>query len=384
MGLKTVAYIKEHGLDKLLEEFKLKANIYDNKVIIKYDQIECNMSLEIVQECRGLILEKDTWKVMSYPLKKFFNYQEGNAPKIDWDKSFVLEKVDGTFIQLYYDWNKEEWLCGTSGTAEAEGGVNMREDFTFKELFWETIKNYPGFSTERLFTNCVFMFELTTPYNTVVKQHKKSELTLLAIRNRETLMELDYQTCNFITMALKVPMVKRFDMSPTDISELTDTFRDMPYSEEGYIVMDNDMNRVKVKNPAYVAVHHLKDKFNAYNIMEIIKTNEVDEFNATFPERTEEVLGLKKKFDELTSLLIETWAPLSIEAPINTDDKLEQKLFAEKVFDVTGRNDKLKNFSGLFFGLSNGNVEYIGDYLRNYNNKRLYLELKHERWNTNE
>jgi hypothetical protein len=38
-----------------------------------------------------LILELDTWKVMSLAFKKFFNSEEGNAHKIDWNTAKVLE-----------------------------------------------------------------------------------------------------------------------------------------------------------------------------------------------------------------------------------------------------------------------------------------------------
>jgi hypothetical protein len=33
----------------------------------------------------------DTWKVMSLAFKKFFNSEEGNAHKIDWNTAKVLE-----------------------------------------------------------------------------------------------------------------------------------------------------------------------------------------------------------------------------------------------------------------------------------------------------
>lgn len=67
--LEIVKYIKEHGLNKTLSDFKLKMKEYDKKVLIKYDQIASPMGEKIVQEARGLILEKDTWKVMSLPFK---------------------------------------------------------------------------------------------------------------------------------------------------------------------------------------------------------------------------------------------------------------------------------------------------------------------------
>jgi hypothetical protein len=34
----------------------------------------------------------------------------------------------------------------------------------------------------------------------------------------------------------------------------------MVWYDEGYVIVDANFNRVKVKKPAYVAVHHLKGK----------------------------------------------------------------------------------------------------------------------------
>jgi hypothetical protein len=46
------------------------------------------MGLPEMQDCRGIILEKFTWNVMSF--KKFFNAEEGNAHKIDWKTAKIL------------------------------------------------------------------------------------------------------------------------------------------------------------------------------------------------------------------------------------------------------------------------------------------------------
>ena len=98
--LSIITYIKEHGLEKTLVDFKLKSRDYDKKVLIKYDQIASSMGLSEVQDARGLILEKDTWKIMCLSFRKFFNNSEGHAARIDWDSAHVLEKCDGTMIQI--------------------------------------------------------------------------------------------------------------------------------------------------------------------------------------------------------------------------------------------------------------------------------------------
>jgi hypothetical protein len=54
------------------------------------------MGLPEMQDCRGIILEKGTWNVMSLAFRKFFNAEEGNAHKIDWKTAKILEKLDGS------------------------------------------------------------------------------------------------------------------------------------------------------------------------------------------------------------------------------------------------------------------------------------------------
>lgn len=110
------SYIQTHGLENAISKFKLKCTDYGHKVCLKYNQIESDLSLEEVRDCRGLVLEKDTWRVMSLGFRKFFNLREPNADKIDWDSALVLEKLDGTFVHLYWDWHEENWCVGTTGT----------------------------------------------------------------------------------------------------------------------------------------------------------------------------------------------------------------------------------------------------------------------------
>jgi hypothetical protein len=134
-------YIIENGFEKTVNDFQLKVREYDNKVLMKYNQLSAPtlMANIEVQECRGLILEKNTWNFMSLAFTKFFNADESNAHKVDWNTAHVLEKLDGTLIQVYWDWTNEEWYAGTTGTAEGEGEVNNKMGSTFNSLFWDTV-----------------------------------------------------------------------------------------------------------------------------------------------------------------------------------------------------------------------------------------------------
>jgi hypothetical protein len=373
--LAIVKYIKLHGLAKAIETFKLKTNVCENKILLKYNQLESPMAFEETQDCRGLILERDTWKVMSLAFRKFFNHEEGHAAKIDWNTAKILEKVDGSLIQLYWDWHKNQWLVGTTGTPEADGEVNNKFGTTFAKLFWTTLKNMvPNFHEAVLTKGFTYAFELTTPYNIVVKPHETSSLTLLGVRNLETLEELSYDDLHEIIWALRVPVVKQFDINAMDIGAIRRTFENMPDPFfEGYVIVDDNFNRVKMKTPSYVALHHLKSKSSQYEIMQVIKTNEIEEYLVYVPERKDEMLELKGKYDVFINDLENTWVDIVNYIPQSTTI-VERKVIANIVLSISKQNG-FSDFTGLFFGLYDGKHNSIKEYMVTYNNKQLYKRV---------
>jgi hypothetical protein len=376
MELALINYIKKNGLAKAIDTFKLKTKVYDKKILLKYDQLESPMGFAETQDARGIILEKDTWRVMCFTFRKFFNAEETHAARIDWDTAHILEKVDGSLMQLYWDWHKNDWCVSTSGMAEAEGEVNNKMGTTFADLFWETIEKVTGNNHRfklALNKKWCYAFELTTPYNIVVTPHGVSSVTLLTIRDLSTLGEAPYDSLVYVSGYLFTPAVKRFDLNIKDVGALKRTFDGMPFTEEGYVVVDGSFNRIKIKNPAYLAVHHLKSKTAEYNILEIVKTNEIEEFAATFPERREEIFDLHVKYNMLVVKLTETWEELQGRLPKNITPA-EKKKYAEAVFEVTKKNG-VSNFTGLMFGLKDGKISNIKEYMIEFDNRKLYSIL---------
>ena len=368
-------YLRTHGLQKTIKDFSLKTREYEHKILLKYDQLVSPtlMALPEMQDCRGIILEKGTWNVMSLAFRKFFNAEESNATKIDWNTAHVLEKLDGTMIQVYWDWYEEKWFAATTGTAEGEGEVNNKNGTTFNDLFWDTLNNKYTFNECLLNKDYIYVFELTTPYNIVVKPHGESSATLLTVRNRETFVELSGKDLEMVAISIGVPLVKSFDINASNVGHLLKTFEGMTWFEEGYVVRDGNDNRVKVKNPAYVAVHHLKGKTAEHNILTIVKTNEIEEFAATFPERTEELYRLKEGYDSLIAKLNSVWVELELRRPKNIT-KEEQKKYAAAVFEVCGKHD-VTQFTGLYFGLAQYKINSVEDFMFNYDDKLLYKML---------
>jgi hypothetical protein len=219
----------------------------------------------------------------------------------------------------------------------------------------------------------VYVFELTTPYNIVVKPHGESSATLLTVRNRVTLQELAWKDLYMASESLRMPLVKRFDLNANNVDVILKTFEGMPWSEEGYVVVDANFNRIKIKNPAYVAVHHLKGKTAEHNIITIVKANEIEEFASTFPERRDELFRLKENYDKLTDRLNNVWSELIVRKPKDIT-KEEKKRYAMDVFEICGKHD-LKQFTGLYFCLVDGKVSSVEEYIVKYDDKLLYKML---------
>jgi len=373
--LKIQEYLIKNGLAKAIKEFNLKTRIYNSKILLKYDQLSSPtlMAKPEVQECRGLVLEKDTWKVLSMSFTKFFNSEEGNAHKIDWNTAHVLEKLDGSLLHVYFDWTTNTWFAGTTGTAEGEGEVNNKMGTTFNQLFWDTLKEKYGLEANKFTKGNTYVFELCTPYNIVVKPHGESSATLLTVRNLDTLKEVSFDELTKIADSLGVPRVKSYDLNTKDVGSLLRTFENMLWHEEGYVVVDANFNRVKIKNPAYVAVHGLKGKTAEHNIMTIVVTNEIEEFGAVFPDRKVELYRLKESYDNLIIKLNNIWVELSECKPKNITSN-EKKKYAQAVFEVCGKYN-LKQFTGLFFGLADGKITSIEEFVSKYDTKLLYKML---------
>lgn len=286
---------------------------YPNLLLVKYSQIDSPMGEKIVQECRGLILDRDNgFRPVNRPFGKFFNYGEGHAEDIDWGTARVQEKMDGSLCTIWF--YQGEWHVSTTGSPDAGGGVGDFP-FSFRELFWRTFQEL-GYEVPREHErDLCFMFELTSKYNRIVVVHDQPALTLLAVRSRVDGSELDP---NLFQGRYKV--VQHFPLS--SFKEVLGTFPSLdPIRQEGYVVVDGNFNRVKVKHPGYVALHHLKEGATTKNFLEIIRSGET-EFLTYFPEWTEEFTAVRNSYTELV-LHLETEYERIKGIPVQKDFALE-------------------------------------------------------------
>lgn len=373
-------YLKEHGLDKTVSDFALMVRVKDDLLLLKYDQIESYAFryTDEVKDCRGIILDKNTYDLKSLAFRRFFNLGEGCADDIDWSTAKVFEKVDGSLIQVYF--HDGQWCIATSGTIDAMTPVNNLEDLNFRDLFIKAFNNTSHLGWESvmklLSTDHGYYFELCTPYNIVVTPHTESAVYLLGIRNISNAYELDFEEVRLFAGTIAVPVPKIYDFNNVD--DMLKSMTDLPYSEEGYVVCDANFKRIKVKNPTYLAMHHLKGKMNAYNIMELVKSNEVDEFIATFPERSEEIHQLHNAYENLIVRLDLEFDKLynDLLVPDSLQAKGTRKDYALAVLNLCSKQDEISFAKGFFFTMIDRKVSNAREWLQEVDNKSLYNTLR--------
>jgi hypothetical protein len=68
-----------------------------------------------------------------------------------------------------------------------------------------------------------------------------------------------------------------------------------PLKQEGFVVVDRYFNRIKIKSPAYVMLHHAKDTLSIRKMVNIVRFGEFEEFSTAIRSIPE----LAKLFDKI-------------------------------------------------------------------------------------
>lgn len=276
---------------------------FPNLVLLKYNQIASNFQHELVRECRGIVLdESEDWRIVCRAFDKFGNLGEGYAADIDWTTARVQEKLDGSLATLYH--YAGDWRVATSGTPDATGDVHGN-GLTFHDYFWNTFQAEGGRLPAN--ENLCFSFELMGPMNRIVVVHEKPTLRLLSVRHRTTGQQFAPEAH---VHEVQIPAVRTFPLG--SIEALQATFDGMsPLAQEGYVVVDAQFNRIKVKSPQYVALHHAKDGMTTRAFVEIARSGETSEVEAVFPELAKPLNEVRAKYTAFVERCEAEYAPIA-------------------------------------------------------------------------
>ncbi len=292
--MQVIEYLQKHSSDKLTSELGIKYRPYNldgdtGIAVLNYSQIDSPKTHPIVIECRGLIIDKNTFDIICRPFDRFFNYGEAPETCEDFDitRAIAFEKIDGSLIKIYNYGGT--WYAGTKGTAFAESPVNGYE-MTFFDLVCSSLgvqdhKEFTQLCDSCLVNNVTYLFEVTSLENRVVKRYDDHGLWYLGARITDTGEDIsctDGALSSVKDLGCKLPEIFVFDT----ISHCLDAAKELTNLDEGYVLHDPVSNkRVKVKSPAYVAVHHLRGEgLNPKRVKQLVLTGEEAEYLKYFPE----------------------------------------------------------------------------------------------------
>ena len=159
---------------------------FPNLYMVTYDRNTEKLDNSVIRTCRGIILEKDTNKIICYTFDKIpdADLSDKNCP-IDWDSTTIEEALDGTQIRIFY--YNEEWMVASTRCIDAH-----RARWFSKRNFYELFKDVDDIiDYDSLDRKCCYSFVLQHPENRIVVPYEKSGLVHVLTRNLETLEEIE-------------------------------------------------------------------------------------------------------------------------------------------------------------------------------------------------
>lgn len=251
-------YINDHPTDwyeTLHKDYGIRIKKEDSLAIFSYN-IECDFRDPIVQEARGIIIDHEKMEVVCWPFRKFGNYTECYADPIDWNNAVVLEKVDGSIIKLWYNKITEVWQFSTNGVINAENATtDAFSNIAYGALIRQAV-NYKDIPFDKLDKDSTYIFELVSPQTRVVVKYDETALYHLGTRSNITGEERNEDIGIKKPKSYKISSLEDCIKAAIELNKGCES--DDEIANEGFVVVDKNWNRVKVKSPDYIMMHRLK------------------------------------------------------------------------------------------------------------------------------
>lgn len=293
-------------LDNLHEELGIEIRLHESLplVILNYNQIDSPKTNSIVKECRALVLEKDTWKIVARAFDRFFNLGEDleNAKNFRWDSFETTSKEDGSIILVYF--YNDYWMVNSRGSfGNTECGMSGK---TWDQLIRPMIAG----NFTKMDTNITYVFEFVSIWNKIVRRYPKTDLYLLTMFNTLFDMEYDQDRADYVVGQFGWTRTTRFPFKSLDEIEvyLSELEKNDP-TNEGVVVQDSNGMRLKIKNKAYLSLHRLysNEAPTPKNLIQFVLAGEASELLTYFPEYEVEYRKVEEKVNTAFDGLVEIW-----------------------------------------------------------------------------
>jgi RNA ligase len=229
-------------------------------------------NMKMRRECRGLIFDTETGKLLSRPYHKFFNVGEREETAINkvnlYEPHVVLEKLDGSMIRPIP--TKEGFRLATKAGV-TDVAMNA-------EVFIADKMNYRDFILEMIDDRKTPIFEWCSRKNRIVVDYPEDRLILTGIRDNENGSYVPYYKMVSAANYANIPVVKALaGLAVQDINLFVNQVREWD-DGEGIVLRFDNGHMVKVKADEYVLRHKSKDQIGQEkNVLQTILEDSVDD-----------------------------------------------------------------------------------------------------------
>lgn len=295
-----------------VSEYSTKSN--EKYKIVKYNkETLLNDYIPVYGMLRSVIINSENKVVCfappkSLPAEKFMqNYPEKNEHII------AEEFVEGTMINMFYDNSigvSGCWQIATRNTIGAEVYFYKQRGKTFRQMFLEACA-VCNFDFSRLNPEYCYSFVLQHPENRIVVPFSKPSLYLVAvykIENNDGDVNVIVQNIDkpSWTSSTFVKFPENYDF--VSYSELIEKYAspNTPYNIMGVIIKNTNTNeRIKIRNPIYEEVRHLRGNQPKlqYQYLCLRHEGKVSEFLKYYPEMKEMLSAFRDQVHLFTNTL---------------------------------------------------------------------------------
>jgi RNA ligase len=234
---------------------------------------------DITMLARGLILDPESKRVVATPFPKFFNVGErvDSIPDLSFE---TFEKLDGSLIILFhYD---GQWRTATKGSLGSE------------QAKWAG-RWIAGHDLSCLDPATTYLAEAIYPENRIVVHYQHTGLVLLGAYHGDG-TELGYDGLRDLGNRLGWRVAKRHSFAA--VSELLVLAKELPATEEGFVLRFSNGLRLKVKGNEYCRIHRLVSRLTPLAMWEAMHAgDDLDTVRRQLPEE------FWTDFDQITAVL---------------------------------------------------------------------------------
>lgn len=218
---------------------KIKEDNYHKNLFLIHNCSNSDFNNKIVNECNGIILDKNTLKIVCYSFDKCSD--EKNLPKnIDIENLFIQYSIEGSLIRLY-NYNGQ-WMISTKKCIDASKSKWISNK-NFVELFYDCLGDI---DLEGLINpSCCYSFIISHPENNIINKICIQRIYHISTRLMTTLEE--------VTENIGLPFLEKNSINSNVIEFIKDLTLQLSTDTlnfyEGYMFIDINYNRWKLQKP---------------------------------------------------------------------------------------------------------------------------------------